>query len=878
MTSLTKVLAHKYRTISTPSRSAFAPPRWAVIELGHAFSCGQSLAPVSARSSGTSDHQLGVGSIGTLVAHHLRLSNPHSPISLIAKKARHVPSTRVHPYGLAGAAPVTLRVERDRQLSTSTNYEIEVWHDGTAEQRLLASEHGLPVRPGHDRPEPHPPNCDIQSLVVCLKTTSTVEALALLRPRLSPSSVITLIQNGMGIYDELCASLWPDPSTRPYFILGTTTHGSRKKEADWSITHNTRPGAGDIRFGIVPDPRAEINFEKWIWGGIVSSNPILAPPASPPIPLPPAPKASNDLQPMKQTIEALLSMSDLSPTLLPMPHLHHQLLLKLAINSVINPLTAILGSGSLPNGALFGSPPAHILIRQLAKETSHVIQVYLGSLSEPHAPPPDVLRLFSADSIERRVLEVVRSTSDNVSSMAGDVSRGRLTEIDHINGYIRALAKRLKVATPHHDMVIAMVRYTAEINGLAPWASERVSRGIEGKKSWLAKQWKRAPRTPGQIEQAEKHLEMEERRVLLAEKELELAERQMQQELRASRVQREGEKKVQLHVNVIRNVRQAKAEGREGAEDLEVPKLRRDKRKLLRSLGWDGSAEPRNQALSAARRKQKEEKSLREGNERSQVLPRSAESLSTSSPASAPAQAVARPEADSPKVGSAAWMDQMISSAPRQERTWDVPAKPPTARGPVPKKRSDSATDPKTPPVAGSTGRAPSTQPTPASTPTSSSSGAAKPLSMQEMMSSMIASAPRHDSSGPTVPPPASASDLSSDPTTPPEHPSIPTQSSGGSPLGSSIDSLISSAPRATRSWESRGGTITGYTSPAPSLAATVGMARVQGVDLARGGIGGALDHLISASPRQERTWDVEARGAGAKDLGKYSTSRTSGS
>ena len=840
---------------------------------------------VASRSGDTSDHQLGVGSIGTLVAHHLRLGNPRSPISLISKKASHVPSTRVHPYGLPDAAPVTLRVERDRQLSTSTNYEVEAWHDGTAEQRHSASGHDLPMRPGHDRPEAYPPNGDIKSLVVCLKTTSTVEALALLRPRISPSSVITLIQNGMGVYDELCASLWPDPSTRPYFILGTTTHGSRRKEVNWSITHNTRPGAGDMRFGIVPDPRAEVNFEKWIWGDVVSSNPILAPPASPPVPLPPAPKGSGDLTPMKQTIEALLSMSDLSPTLLPMPHLHHQLLLKLAINSVINPLTAILGSGSLPNGALFGSAPAHILIRQLAKETSQVIQVYLGSLSEPHAPPPDVLRLFSTDSIERRVLEVVKSTSDNVSSMAGDVSRGRLTEIDHINGYLRALARRLKIATPHHDKVIAMVRYTAEINGLGPWVPERVSRGIEGKKGWLAKQWKSAPRTPSQVERMEKHLEMEERRVLLAEKELLLAERaakqaeqQTRQEIRARRIQRSQAKKAELRGEVDEVIQQAKEEGQEGADELKVPKLRRDQRKLLRSAAAGGPIMPRDEPSWKAQRTAKGSSSTN-GNQSLQSVPSQPISASISAEAEGIAPSskakTEQKEAESPKVGSAAWMNQMIAAAPRQERTWDVPASPPTARGPLPKKRPASTTGP-----TGSGQAAPSSA---SSISAQSSSHTPTQPTMQDMMSSMIASAPRRnsgDESFPSTAPSPTSSSVAQTSSNPAQHqpPFIPKRSSAGSPLGSSIDSLISSAPRATRTWETKGGTITGYSSPAPSLASTVGTARVQGIDLARGGIGSALDNLISASPRQERTWDVQARGEGGKDLGKYSTSRTSGS
>jgi hypothetical protein len=583
---------------------------------------------------------------------------------------------------------------------------------------------------------------------------------------------------------------------------------------------------------------------------------------------------------MKHTVEALLSMSDLSPTLLPMPHLHHQLLLKLAINSVINPLTAILGSGSLPNGALFGSPPAHILIRQLAKETSQVIQAYLSSLSEPHAPPPDVLRLFSTDSLERRVLEVVKTTSENVSSMAGDVSRGRLTEIDHINGYLRALGRRLKIATPHHDMVIAMVRYTTEINGLSPWVSERHSRLVEGKKGWLVKQWKRAPRTASQFERLEKQLELEERRVLLAEKKLLLAERatqqserQRQRRLEVNEVGPQGRPKSKLRSEVEERIQEAIEQGKEGAEELEVPKSRIERRKLLRALAAGESATPRDGTDKDRPRPNSQE------DDHSSDPPRPLMSNSASSSA-APASSSAPPESSEtapPQVGAAARRDHMTFSGPRQERTWDVPPSPPTAQEPVPEKRHPSGAV--SADAAGSRDDAES----PAHTPPSSSSTTAKPPSMQEMMSSMIASAARQGSDtaieSNVTPAPASSSAFpQSESPSQPEHPSIPKQSSSGSPFGSSIDSLISSAPRATRTWDTKGGTITGYTSAAPSLAATVGIARMKGQDLARAGLGSVLDNLIGASPRQERTWDVEAKAETGKDSGKYSTSRTSGS
>ena len=467
--------------------------------------------------------QLGIGSIGTLISHHLRLALPASPISLIVKKAYRFPSTRLYPFGKPERPPITLSVERDGHVTTSESYELEVWHDGRAERIIRSQQTSFQDEPAT------PPNGPIDSLVVCLKTSATVSALQVLRDRLSPSSVVTLIQNGMGVYDELCASIWPDPKTRPFFVIGTTTHGVSPGQGYGTIHHRSKAGAGELKLGVVPDPRQELDLEAWLWGKAVSDLPVLAPPSSPTLPLTSLPLASTKLDPLSDTLTALLSLSQLSPSLLPIHSLHHQLLLKVALNSVINPLTAILGAGSLPNGALFGSAPSHRLIRDLTHESSDVLTAYLHSLSAPHSPPFDVIRLFSWEGLERRILALIHATSNNTSSMAVDVSRGRTTEIEHINGYLIALGKRLGVETPRHRMVREMVKFTAEVNGLKPdvlpKTMDRVSDRRERIQSNLGRRRKLTVR----------EMDLEEKRLELKERKLWLAEEQMAETKRARR-------------------------------------------------------------------------------------------------------------------------------------------------------------------------------------------------------------------------------------------------------------------------------------------------------------------------------------------------------
>jgi hypothetical protein len=50
--------------------------------------------------------------------------------------------------------------------------------------------------------------------------------------------------------------------------------------------------------------------------------------------------------------------------------------------------------------------------------------------------------------------------------MAADTKNARMTEIDHINGYLIQLAERQNVPAPHHKMLREMVKFTTEVTGL----------------------------------------------------------------------------------------------------------------------------------------------------------------------------------------------------------------------------------------------------------------------------------------------------------------------------------------------------------------------------------------------------------------------------
>lgn len=100
---------------------------------------------------------------------------------------------------------------------------------------------------------------------------------------------------------------------------------------------------------------------------------------------------------------------------------HTMLLEKLIVNSVINPLTAILG---VPNGELVNNPYYEQLMYQYIQELA------------------DILQIENAEATMEHVKQVCQVTAGNRSSMLKDLENGRLTEIDAILGYVLKKAEQ----------------------------------------------------------------------------------------------------------------------------------------------------------------------------------------------------------------------------------------------------------------------------------------------------------------------------------------------------------------------------------------------------------------------------------------------------
>ena len=230
-----------------------------------------------------------------------------------------------------------------------------------------------------------------------------------------------LTEKCVGTVDEVTRSLFATPSGRPHYYTGIVTHGVYNSGA-FSIVH---AGQGSIRVGATR-PSDELY---------------------PPTKGTTCAASSNDL------LHCLCQTPGLSTSEVSEQKLLYIQLQKLAINAVINPLTAIF---DCLNGQLFNSPRRLALSRLLLSEILPVISSVLDSSFTKNLGSEAILN-FSLTSLEQNILDAADQTAKNISSMRQDMLNGRKTEIEYINGYIVAQGAKIGIDCYVNQMIVQLI-------------------------------------------------------------------------------------------------------------------------------------------------------------------------------------------------------------------------------------------------------------------------------------------------------------------------------------------------------------------------------------------------------------------------------------
>jgi 2-dehydropantoate 2-reductase len=139
-------------------------------------------------------HIIGLGSIGSFLAHSIRaLPNP-PPVNLLIHRKN------LYDEFASKGWTLGLRVNEDGPLQEQGGFDAELLSQSTSSE-------------------------PIQNLIVAVKASATVSALQPIQHRLGPQSTVCLFQNGMGQIEDLNERVFTDKARRPTYMFGIIRHG-----------------------------------------------------------------------------------------------------------------------------------------------------------------------------------------------------------------------------------------------------------------------------------------------------------------------------------------------------------------------------------------------------------------------------------------------------------------------------------------------------------------------------------------------------------------------------------------------------------------------------------------------------------------------------
>lgn len=233
-------------------------------------------------------------------------------------------------------------------------------------------------------------HASISHLLVTTKAYDVRDAVAGIAHLLGNNCVVLLLVNGLGLAEQLAAD-WP----RLDIYCGTTTEGAYSLGAQ----HICHAGRGHTRIGKEGLSTPPAWFEQW-----------------------------------SRAIDGCVWDA----------HIASALWSKLAVNCIINPLTAVHGCR---NGELGQRRDLADQLAPLCDEVSSICRA---------AGFGDI-----AQQLPSTVAAVIAGTADNRSSMLQDVECGRRTEIEYITGYLLEVAARLGIAAPRNRALLEEIQHRA---------------------------------------------------------------------------------------------------------------------------------------------------------------------------------------------------------------------------------------------------------------------------------------------------------------------------------------------------------------------------------------------------------------------------------
>lgn len=348
--------------------------------------CSKNNQSIMTKSSGTV-HILGAGSIGGLVAYELStLASPPKTVLLWRN------SSRLADFRDRYLSKVTIR----RLFKTPVESV-----SGTFDSAIASTLKG-----------------PISNLIVTTKTYQTQSALRPYLHLIDKSTNILLIQNGLGVSDELIRDVWPDESNRPTLYQGVINHGAFivPDDNEYIVAH---AGFADLNIAQV---------------------------------------SSDDTSSLPLFIQQLVDAKGLVTHYMPYSDLLLIQLKKFTVNACINSITSII---DCINGELGKGDKAPQLFHDIIEESIGIFKKCIPELKDN----PNVDKVLDKEKLIANVIEVgTVVNAQNSSSMRQDVLNLRETEVDYINGYVVKLAHNNGLEAKVNQTITNLVKLRLSIN------------------------------------------------------------------------------------------------------------------------------------------------------------------------------------------------------------------------------------------------------------------------------------------------------------------------------------------------------------------------------------------------------------------------------
>ena len=225
-------------------------------------------------------------------------------------------------------------------------------------------------------------------ILLCVKSYQVNAAIEALKNKIPTHAVIVFCHNGLGAFNDFS-------SLKHTCLALLTTHGCKIKHP----FHAQHTGLGQSDLGL-------------IYGNISNS-------------------ALNEITTV---------FNNSLPTVTSSDAIKEKQWLKLAINCVINPITAL---ENVDNGELLNDK----FQRQIAALIHEIIAVAAF----------ENIR-FTFDDLLKKILTVAEKTARNSSSMRSDILQKRKTEVDYINGYVVAVANKMAFLVPENEKLLQQIK------------------------------------------------------------------------------------------------------------------------------------------------------------------------------------------------------------------------------------------------------------------------------------------------------------------------------------------------------------------------------------------------------------------------------------